>query len=327
MSKEHFLIIGARGFIGSWICRLLVEEGVMVTATDIKFDPKSINSVLEPHHINKINICESDARNPEDVTKLIGNDITHVIYLAGLLRPASENDPLLSSQVSICGLINAFNACINRKNEIGIVYASTAAVYGPASSYLDGVIDEKSRPQPKDHYGLHRLVMEMTAEVYFRQHNVRSIGLRPWIVYGAGRFNGLSAEPSLAMLAAVTGNSFHMKFGGVSVFHHVRDVALAFIRSARSNFPGAITANIPGESLEMDNFIEMIEHFVPEAKGKITCESVNLGAPNRVMDLTLERIIGPIPSPTQDRVKESILEYRRLVDNGLVSFPQKTIPA
>ena len=326
MSKEHFLIIGARGFIGSWICRLLVEEGVNVTATDIKFDPKSLNSVLEPHQIQKINICESDARNPEAVTELINNDITHVIYLAGLLRPASENDPLLSSQVSICGLINTLNACISRKGEIGIVYASTAAVYGPAACYSDGVIDEKSRPQPKDHYGLHRLVMEMTAEVYFRQHNVRSIGLRPWIVYGAGRFNGLSAEPSLAMLAAVTGTSFHMKFGGVSVFHHVRDVALAFIRSARSNFPGAVTANIPGESLEMNNFIEMIERFVPEARGTITCEPINLGAPNRVIDLTLERIIGPLPSPTDDRVKESILEYRRLVENGLFNFPKNFSP-
>jgi nucleoside-diphosphate-sugar epimerase len=226
--------------------------------------------------------------------------------------------------VSIGGLINTLNACINRKDEVGIVYASTAAVYGPASSYLDGVIDEKSLPQPKDHYGLHRLAMEMTADVYFRQHNVRSIGLRPWIVYGAGRFNGLTAAPSLAMLAAVTGNSFHMKFGGVSVFHHVRDVAIAFIRSARSNFSGAVTANIPGESLEMNKFIEIIERFVPEAKGKITCESINLGAPNRVMDLTLERIIGPLPSPTEDRVKESILEYRRLVHDGLVSFPKNS---
>ena len=93
MSKEHFLIIGARGFIGSWICRLLVEEGVKVTATDIKFDPKSLNSVLEPHQIQKINKQNPGFLRPQDVIKY-GSDEKHqynyAICLVNKLYPFKD---------------------------------------------------------------------------------------------------------------------------------------------------------------------------------------------------------------------------------------------
>lgn len=320
-AKEHFVVIGARGFIGSWICRLLIEEGVRVTATDTSPDPRSMSSVLEPHHLEKMEYRVSDARSPEQIRDLIGEDVTHVVYLAGILRPASENDPLLSSQVSIGGLINVLDAAVRWNNGIGVVYSSTAAVYGPASDYPDGLIDDRSRPMPRDHYGLHRYTMELTADAYFRQHGLTSLGLRPWVVYGAGRFNGLSAQPSLAMLAAAAGAPFHMQFGGMNVFQHVRDVALAFIRGVRAKLPSSVQANIPGESVAMDDLITIIERCAPESRGTITCEKKDLGSPRKLSDPTLEKLIGPLPSPTEDRVRETIIEYRRLLADGRISFP------
>lgn len=319
-AKERFLVIGARGFIGSWICRVLVEEGAHVIATDLAPDPRSMRSVLERRHIDSIDYHSVDARDAEAAMRLVG-EATHVIYLAGLLRPASEENPLLSSEVSIGGLINLLNAAADRGGDIGISYSSTAAVYGPKSA-PDGVITDKSEPDPQDHYGVQRFAMEMTADVFFRQRGLSTIGLRPWVLYGAGRFNGLSAQPSLAMLAAAAGERFHSQFGGRFVVHHVRDVALAFIRAARARVEGSIHANIPGESVKMDEIVEMIGQIEPKAKGKITVEPATLvGAPERVDDPTLERLIGPLPSPTGARVRETIEEYRRLLAEKRISFP------
>ena len=118
IAKEHFVVIGARGFIGSWICRLLIEEGINVTATDTSPDPRSMSSVLDADHLGKMTYIVSDARSPEAVSSLISEDVTHVIYLAGLLRPASENNPLLSSQVSIGGLINVLDASVRRRGKL-----------------------------------------------------------------------------------------------------------------------------------------------------------------------------------------------------------------
>jgi nucleoside-diphosphate-sugar epimerase len=319
--KDHFVVIGARGFIGSWICRLLLEEGVKVTVTDTNPDPRSMSSVLSLDQIEKVNYLVSDARNSEEISEIISGDVTHVIYLAGLLRPASENNPLLSSQVSIGGLMNVFEAAVRRGRNIGIVYSSTAAVYGPAAAYHGGEITQASLPMPTDHYGLHRYAMELTADVYFRQHGLKSMGLRPWIVYGAGRFHGLSAQPSLAMFAAAAGAPFHMAFGGTAIYHHVRDVALAFIRGARAEMDGAIHANIPGESVQMEDLIQMIARYAPGSDGLISCELKGFNQATKLNDPTLERYIGPLPSPTEERVRKTIDEYRRLLREGLLTYP------
>ena len=292
-----------------------------MTATDASPDPRSLNSVLDARHLGRIRYVVSDARNPEETARLISDDVTHVIYLAGLLRPASENDPLLSSQVSIGGLINVLNSSVKRKGRLGVAYSSTAAIYGPGSSYAEGRITDGSLPMPQDHYGIHRHTMEMTAEVFFRQHGVTSIGLRPWVVYGAGRFNGLSAQPSLAMVAAAAGAPFHIQFGGRNVVHHVRDVALGFIRGVRCDLGGALRANIPGESIEMQDLIEIICRCAPEARGSLTCESKGLGQPELLDDPTLEKLIGRLPSPTEERVRETIADYRALLAQGRITFP------
>lgn len=321
MSKQHYLVVGARGFIGAWVCRLLVEEGVKVTATDASPDPRSVDCVLSQRHLDSIDFRVSDARDPEATEKVVGDAITNVVYLAGLLRPASEQNPLLNSQVSVGGLINVLNASAKRKGQMGLAYASTAAVYGPADNYPGKRVDAASRADPRDHYGVTRYAMEMTAAVYARDNGVRSVGLRPWVVYGAGRFNGLTAQPSLAMLAAAGDVPFQMAFGGRIVIHHAREVAKAFIESARADLQGAAIANIPGDSIEMNELIDVIAKCAPASRGKITCSPKRSGGIEAVDDPRLEKIIGPLPALTEQRVGETIEDYRQLLADRKVTLP------
>lgn len=320
MAREKFLVIGARGFIGAWVCRLLVEEGIAVVASDASPDPRSVDTVLSEDHLKNIEFHVSDARDPDAIEKLIGDETTHVIFLAGLLRPASEKNPLLSSQVSIGGLINVMNASIKRNGKLRVAYSSTAAVYGAASDYPNGRIVADSRPNPKDHYGVTRYAMELTADVYARQNGVSSIGLRPWIVYGAGRFNGLTAQPSLAMLAAAARVPYHIEIGARVVVSHAREVASAFIRAVRADFKGAVHANIPGEMIDMERLVDIICRSVPDLMGSITCAQSPKVQREALDDPTLEKIIGPLPPCTEERVGETIEDYRRLLKDGRVDL-------
>jgi len=40
---------------------------------------------------------------------------------------------------------------------------------------------------PSTHYGVFKCCNESNARIYFQDHGISSIGLRPWTVYGVGR--------------------------------------------------------------------------------------------------------------------------------------------
>lgn len=316
----RYLVTGARGFIGAWICRLLAEEGIPVIALDASRDDGRIDAALEDRHRPHVRLVTGDVTDAAALRDLVGEGVTHLVHLAGFLRPASEDHAARSMQVSVGGLLNMLD-CARRDGQapLPLVYASTAAVYGPASRYPQGRITADSPPDPVDHYGIQRLAMEMTARVYHAQHGVPSVGLRPWIVYGPGRENGASASPSLALLAVAAGRRYRIRFGGTSVYQHVQDVAAAFIRASRTPMTGAIGANVPGESFEMSQWVKLIEAARPEAAGTITFTPTAWGSPSAVDDPTLSRFTGHDDwGRAAVRISETIRDYRRLLDAGLV---------
>lgn len=316
----RYLVTGARGFIGAWICRLLAEEGIHVVALDASADDGRIDAALEPRHRPFVHLLTGDVTNGAALRELATPEITHLIHLAGFLRPASEERAAQSMQVSVGGLLNMLD-CARREGAPPrpLVYASTAAVYGPASRYPEGRITTDSQPDPVDHYGVQRLAMEMTARVYHAQHGVASVGLRPWIVYGPGRESGASASPSLALLAAAAGRRYRIRFGGTSVYQHVQDVAGAFIRASRTPMRTALAANVPGESFEMSQWVDLIAQAMPETRGQISFTPTPWGSPSAVDDPTLAAFTGHQDwGRAAERIPQTIRDYRRLLDAGLV---------
>lgn len=80
---------------------------------------------------------------------------------------------------------------------------------------------------------------EGTAKIYWLENQIRSVGIRPYVIYGPARLDqGMTSTPTKAMLAAV-GRPYHISFGGIVVYHHAEDAAEMFIRAARSTQPGA----------------------------------------------------------------------------------------
>ena len=60
---------------------------------------------------------------------------------------------------------------------------------------------------------------------YWRDDAVASVGLRPHIVYGPGRDHGMTAGPTLAMVAAVRGERYQIPFGGRAQFQYAPEAA------------------------------------------------------------------------------------------------------
>ena len=225
-------------------------------------------------------------------------------------------DPRLGALVNVVGTINVFEAARRAATEIkGIVYASSAAVFGRVDE--DRPMTERDEPQPSTHYGVFKRCNEGNARVYFLDHGLSSVGLRPLTVYGVGRDFGLTSDPTKAMKAAVVGRPFHIRFGGRTDFQYVADTADVFIRAATSNLTGAHVFNLHGETVHIANVVREIESNLPEARGMITFEDAPLTIPAEMDDTAIRAALGPLPAtPLALGVRETIERFRELQREG-----------
>src|SRR5205814_9393592 len=98
-----------------------------------------------------------------------------------------------------------------------------------------------------------------TAEDSFEDDAVGGVGLRPYVSGGAGRDQGLTADPTLAMEAAARGDGYEMRWGGRCQLQFSVDAARIFIAAARSGHGGAAVFNLGGPSAHASEVVSASE--------------------------------------------------------------------
>src|ERR1041385_5905673 len=89
-SSRRFLITGAKGFIGAWIVKELVDRGDHPFIFDIDAESSRLAAQLTPAQMPSINLVQGDITQFEDVEKAVAdNGVTHVLHLAGIQVPFS----------------------------------------------------------------------------------------------------------------------------------------------------------------------------------------------------------------------------------------------
>jgi UDP-glucuronate 4-epimerase len=318
MSGERFLVTGAHGCIGTWVVRELVSEAAAVTALDIGGEPHRWRLVMSHDEVANVHRVHADIADLDQVERVLDADgITHVIHLAALQVPFCRADPPLGARVNVLGTVNIFEAAKGRADRIrSIVYASSIAAYdaiegGGGTAEMAGL--------PGTLYGVYKRANEGTAHVYWADHRVPSVGLRPHTVFGPGRDQGLTSSPTTAMLAAAVGRSYRIPFGGRSQFQYAPDVARAFVAAARVEAAGATVHNLAGSSLEMREVVAAIEAAAPGSAGRIVFDDVLLPFPAEVDATSFERLAGSIAeTPFPDAVADAVARFRDLAERGLV---------
>ncbi|HXV32647.1 MAG TPA: NAD-dependent epimerase/dehydratase family protein [Gaiellaceae bacterium] len=303
--EERFLVTGALGCIGAWILRILLREGIPAAGFDLGTNTSRLALILEPDELARIELVQGDVTDLAAVERALDDSgATHVVHLAAMLIPLAKADPPRGAHVNVVGTVNVLEAARRRERVRGLSYASSAAVYGPDSPTR---VAEDAAPTPATHYGVHKLANEGAARVYWADEGVPSIGLRPYVVYGAGRDQGVTAEPTLAMAAAARGEPYHIGFGGRMQMHYAPDAARAFVEAARrSEEGGALVANLGGPATGIDEVITAIEAAAPEAAGSITFAETPLPFPEE-----FEGVVHPAQvTPLRDAVAETIALFR-----------------
>jgi UDP-glucuronate 4-epimerase len=237
--------------------------------------------------------------------------------------PFCRANPSLGAQVNVVGTVNLFEAARQQWGQVqGFSYASSLAVLGPADLYPERPVKDNVLLHPETLYGVYKQANEGTARIYWQDWQIPSIGLRPYIVYGVARDQGMTSDIAKAMLAVAAGVPYHIRFGGPVALQYADDVAKIFIGCARAGYQGAAARNLRNDVVDVGEFVDLLHSRYPGAQ--ITYNADNLlPFPYDLDDSGLREILGTVPhTPLAEAVDETVEMFRRLLKNGLVDLRQ-----
>ena len=252
------LVTGGAGYIGSVLCRMLIEKGFDVICLDrFFFGFDSIEEIRD-----KIKIVKEDIRwfNPN-----ILKDIDAVIDMASLSNdPSGELDPQKTLEINYEGRVRV--AKLSKK--LGVkryVLASSCSVYG----FQEGILTEESTLNPLTTYAKANVLAEKEI-LSLADKSFKATVLRQATVYGLSyrmRFD-------LAINGMVLG---FYKNGKIPImrdgkqwrpFVHVKDTSNAFIKVLEAE-PELVNGQIFNVGSDEQNF-QIFE------LAKLIAESINM---------------------------------------------------
>jgi nucleoside-diphosphate-sugar epimerase len=191
-------------------------------------------------------------------------------------------------------------------------------VYGPPDNYPPGLVAHDAPFAPTTLYGIYKAANEGTARIYWQDHHISSTALRAYTVYGLGRDQGLTSDPTKAMLAAAAGQPFQINFGGRMQFQWASDVALQFIEAAQVPLNGAYSFNLGTEPKMVAEVVEIIRRIKPDAQ--ITITDTHLPFPDGFDDTALKDHFATVyETPLEEGIRQTIVGFEHCLKAGLIT--------
>lgn len=305
------LVTGGGGFIGTWVLRELLARGLKPVAFDVQKSDERWQRILGDK-ASQVTFVSGSLLDRDALQRVCDkHQVSHIIQLAALLTPQCQQDPWSGCQINVLGSVALFELARANAGRIkGISYASSYAVYGPeADDSSLGLKAEDNRPP--SFYGAFKLAVDQIAEQYWRHYGIASVGIRPHVVYGPERTQGLTAGPSLAARAAVTGESYTIGYTGRLGYDYVEDVAQAFVQTALNVRQGWNIVDLPSEPATPEEFVAAIVRTVPESADllRVNGPAVPSNIPPKPRFIS-ELLPDWQPTSLEDGVRKTVAFYR-----------------
>jgi len=183
----QYLITGAAGFIGSFLCHKLAKDGNKIIAIDnfsnyydVGLKNNRVKELLDPLNIDVINLdIVDDAKFDNLVSKSKPDVVINLAAQAGVRLPLKETDKYVNS--NLVGFSNVLRSTVNNKVP-HFLYASSSSVYGDKAAIP--YVESEQNLHPNSFYGATKLANELLTPTLIQNSSTAARGLRFFTVYG-----------------------------------------------------------------------------------------------------------------------------------------------
>lgn len=159
------LVIGAAGNIGKPLVKYLKAKGYLVREVDIK------PAWRENYYV-------ADITKPADLIAPFDFEPDYVFHLAAMVsRVTCEQSGSMCIDTNLYGTQNVIE--FTKRCGARFINFSTSEVYGPDIE----VMDEDEKVYPNNRYGLSKLLAEQLVEYEVKEHQLKAVTLRPFMMY------------------------------------------------------------------------------------------------------------------------------------------------
>lgn len=295
----HILVIGASGFLGNVLCRLLSKKGYSITAVDLNATSAKSLSDLK---INKLDLNILDIKKSEKV--LCDHDV--VIHLASLIRITKDKDRSMYN-TNVVGLKNIANLALRVGVKKFIFLSSIHAFHRFPSHEAINENRQLAISNNEFDYDKSKAFGELVLLDAVKQ------GLDATIISPTCFIGPYDYCPSL--MGAAIYNFFHSKIiyylkGGFN-FIDVRDVAESIITSITKGVAGERYI-LAGEWLSISQMIDIIISVRKYSATKIKIPNL-LAQITAQMNLLKWKLINKYPTYSNQSL--SHLSFHRFIDD------------
>jgi CDP-glucose 4,6-dehydratase len=232
LADKKVLVTGCSGFLGPWVCQLLLELGVSVVGLDRVYPAASRIHTLK----GRLALKEIDIVDYDDCHQVIKEEnISVIFHLAAqaIVGVANENPlPTFASNImGTCNLLEAARVLSKSGQKIeAIVVASSDKAYGDQEKlpYL-----EDAPMQGRFPYDVSKSCTDLVARSYFHSYNLPVCVTRCGNLYGGGDLHLSRIVPG-TILSVLAGERPVVRSDGSPVrdYIYVQDAARAAIAIA-----------------------------------------------------------------------------------------------
>lgn len=285
---KKILVTGGAGFVGSHLCKRLLEDGAYVVCMDNLYTGRMVNI----EHLLKhpaFAFCNHDIINPLDEKEFA--EIEEIYNLACPASPPHyQKSPTYTTKTCILGMLHILE--LATKNHAKVMQFSTSEVYG----------DPLVHPQTEEYrgnvnpigvrscYDEGKRCAEALCFDYHREFGTRIKVIRIFNTYGPGMDPGDGRVVSNLIVQALKGEDITLYGDGKQTrsFCYVDDLVEGIVRmmASRDEFLGPVNLGNPGE-FTIRELADMILELVPTAS-KITYQELPKDDPmQRKPDISL----------------------------------------